>query len=88
MRYPSEALALELEGRVAFVVSIDLDGHAFDCQITESSGHVILDQGTCEQIEALAHFTPALDANGNPTIGSWSSSIRWDLSAVRDLETE
>ena len=66
-----------MEGRVTINVKTDLNGHAFDCRVVESSGHDILDRATCEQVEQLAHFNPALDQQGNPVIGSFTTSVNW-----------
>ncbi len=75
--YPSRALREEREGTTGFRVSIGTDGKVTDCQITRSSGSPDLDEATCANIRRRARFTPATDGEGNPTTGSYGSSVRW-----------
>ena len=75
--YPSRALREEREGSSGFRVSIGTDGKVTDCQITRSSGSSDLDQATCDNVRRRARFTPATDGEGNPTTGSYASTIRW-----------
>jgi periplasmic protein TonB len=77
--YPSRALSQEREGTTGFRVSIGADGRVTDCQITSSSGHADLDQATCSNVKRRARFTPAKDDDGNPTTGSYSNRIRWQI---------
>ncbi len=77
--YPSRALREEREGVTRFSVSIGADGRVTSCQITGSSGHNDLDSTTCNLIQRRARFTPATDGNGQPTTGSWSSAVRWEI---------
>jgi len=48
-----------------------------DCQVTRSSGSPDLDQATCDNIRRRARFNPATDGDGNPTTGSYASTMRW-----------
>lgn len=75
--YPSRALREEREGSSGFRVSVGTDGKVTDCQITRSSGSPDLDQATCDNVRRRARFTPATDGEGNPTTGSYASTIRW-----------
>ncbi|ODU69076.1 MAG: energy transducer TonB [Novosphingobium sp. SCN 66-18] len=75
--YPSRALREEREGVTGFRVTIGTDGKVVDCQITKSSGSPDLDDATCANVRRRARFTPATDGEGNPTTGSYASSIRW-----------
>ncbi len=75
--YPSRALREEREGSTGFRVTIGTDGKVADCSVTRSSGSPDLDQATCDNIRRRARFTPATDGDGNPTTGSYSSTIRW-----------
>ena len=75
--YPSRALREEREGSSGFRVSIGTDGKVTDCQITRPSGSPDLDQATCDNVRRRARFAPATDGEGNPTTGSYSSTIRW-----------
>lgn len=75
--YPSSALREDRSGTTGFRVVVGTDGRVTSCQITSSSGHADLDAATCSLISIRARFNPALDANGNPTIGSYSTRVRW-----------
>jgi periplasmic protein TonB len=77
--YPSRALRDEREGVTRFSVTIGTDGRVTSCQVTGSSGHADLDEATCRNIQRRARFRPALDAAGNPTTGTWSSAVRWEI---------
>jgi periplasmic protein TonB len=75
--YPSRDLREENEGVARFSVQIGTNGRVTACSITGSSGHPGLDAATCKFVTSRAKFTPALDKSGNPTTGTFSSSVRW-----------
>ncbi len=77
--YPSRALQQEREGTTGFRVTVGSDGRVTDCQITSSSGHADLDAATCSNVKRRARFAPALDDDGNPTTGSYSNRVRWQI---------
>jgi protein TonB len=77
--YPSRALQQEREGTTGFRVTVGANGRVTDCQITSSSGHPDLDQATCTNVTRRARFDPALDGSGNPTTGSYSNRVRWQI---------
>ena len=77
--YPSRALREEREGVTRFSVTIDTNGRVSDCRVTGSSGHSDLDEATCKNIQRRARFRPALDAAGNPTTGTYSNAVRWQI---------
>jgi protein TonB len=56
---------------------VGTDGRVADCSITRSSGSPDLDEATCSNIRRRARFEPAKDGNGQPTTGSYASSVRW-----------
>jgi len=69
----------EREGTTRFRLTVNADGRVSDCQITGSSGHADLDEAACKNLTRRARFRPALDANGNPTTGSYSNAVRWQI---------
>ena len=77
--YPSRALREEREGVTRFTVQVGTDGRVTDCRVTGSSGHADLDDTTCKLITRRARFKPATDGDGNPTTGSWSNAVRWEI---------
>jgi protein TonB len=78
--YPPRAVRDEIEGRVGVRVSIGPNGRVSDCSVTSSSGSGILDDAACTGMRNYARFNPALDAAGNPTTGSYSTTIVYDLN--------
>ncbi len=75
--YPSRALREEREGTTGFRLTIGPDGKVLDCVVTRSSGSSDLDEAACSNIRRRARFDPAKDGDGNPTTGSYASSVRW-----------
>jgi TonB family protein len=67
------------EGVAAFTIKVDVDGKPYDCKITESSGHDVLDKETCRYIIMRARFKPAIDSNGKPYVSDFSSKLRWKI---------
>ena len=78
--YPSRALRQEIEGTVGISVEVSTDGRVSTCIVTSSSGSPILDEAACSDMQRYARFTPALDRNGKPTTGSWSTRIVYALN--------
>lgn len=78
--YPASALDNEETGTTTVRLTISPNGRVADCQVTSSSGSRALDGATCRVIRSRARYTPAMDSNGNPTTGSDTARIRWQLS--------
>jgi protein TonB len=77
--YPTRALQLGQEGITGFRLTLGNDGKVTNCEITKSSGSPELDKTTCDLMRRRARFTPATDGDGNPTSGSYVSSVRWQI---------
>lgn len=77
--YRSRWIREGLYGTARFRLEIAANGKVSDCTITQSTGHAVLDQATCELIARRARFTPATDSSGAATGGTYVSSIRWVL---------
>ncbi len=78
--YPTRAVRDEIEGRVGVRVTVGPNGRVSACSVTSSSGSSILDDAACEGMQRYARFNPALDAAGNETSGSYSTTIVYDLN--------
>ena len=78
--YPSAALRKEIEGRVGVRVTVTPDGRVGSCSVSSSSGSGDLDSAACEGMQRYARFEPALDRDGNPTSGSFSTSIVYKIN--------
>jgi protein TonB len=77
--YPSRALREEREGVTRFSVTVGPDGRVQSCSVTGSSGSPDLDDAACRAIQRRARFNPATDGEGNPTTGTYSNSVRWQI---------
>jgi TonB family protein len=76
--YPPRALAAHEEGAVGFKVTIDKKGLVTDCQVTQSSGHPLLDQETCTIITLHAEFQPEEGISGSQ-VRTREGMIAWKL---------
>jgi len=75
--YPAAARGTRAHGVVGFTLTINTDGRVIGCTITRSSGSPVLDAATCRIIQRRARYTPAMDSNGNPVIGTIAQQIEW-----------
>jgi TonB family protein len=80
--YPSLSLRNEEEGTTSFRLTIGPNGRVDACEVTWSSGFEQLDIATCRNITRRARFYPALDSNGNPTVGTYGNRVTWRIPAV------
>ena len=55
------------------------DGRVDACEITRSSGNAELDAATCKNVTRRARFEPATNGDGQKVVGSYSSTVRWQL---------
>ncbi|MEO1731923.1 MAG: energy transducer TonB [Pseudomonadota bacterium] len=78
--YPAAALREELQGSVGVYVKIDDSGHVTQCFVRQSSSHDVLDQAVCHGMIRYAQFDPALDEDGNPTEGSYQTTITYRIN--------
>ncbi|GAA0727782.1 energy transducer TonB [Sphingomonas japonica] len=77
--YPAEAIRQRLSGTVVLRLVIDETGRVSNCEIAESSGSPILDRAPCPAVRRAARFTPALDANGKPTVSQAIRKITYNI---------
>jgi len=77
--YPEAAIEANASGTASAELSIGPDGRVTGCSLIQRTGFSVLDNYVCNQLRR-ARFTPAKDANGNPTTGSYRTPpIRFDL---------
>ncbi|SRR5690606_17237577 len=77
--YPARAIRDEIEGSVRVSVTIGTNGRVTACTVVGSSGSSVLDQAACDGMTRYARYNPALDDNGNPTTGSDTRTIVYQL---------
>lgn len=75
--YPKDAIATDLEGSVDVNVTVNTKGEPVSCQVSVSSGHDVLDQAACDAMVLYAQFLPALDVDGYPVAGSFSTRVTY-----------
>jgi TonB family protein len=78
--YPPRAIAAHEEGAVGFKVTLDSKGLVTECQVTQSSGHPLLDQETCNIITLHAQFKPDPGLSSSQVRTS-DGVIAWKLPA-------
>jgi protein TonB len=77
--YPPGLIRQNVQGLVVISVMIGTDGAVRSCLVTQSSGNKLLDDTTCRLYTKRAHFSPALDADGNPTTAQRTDRYRWQI---------
>src|SRR6187397_2957275 len=77
--YPARAIRDEIEGRVGVRVTVGPNGRVSGCSVSAPSGQSVLDDAACQDITRYGRFSPALDDAGNPTTGSWGTTIVYQL---------
>jgi periplasmic protein TonB len=78
--YPAAARRAGAAGRVSVAVTVGTDGRVSACEVTATSGNDDLDAATCRLARRNARFTPALDAEGRPTVARVPlKGVRWEL---------
>jgi len=75
--YPSRSLQREEEGTSRLNMTISAKGRVTAC--SASGATAALDKAACRFATRRARFNPALDTNGNPTTGQYSTSVRWQI---------
>jgi periplasmic protein TonB len=75
--YPPGLIRQNVQGVVVISVMIGTDGKIRSCLVTQTSGNQQLDDTTCRLYAKRAHFTPARDADGNPTSAQRTDRYRW-----------
>ena len=73
--YPAGAKG---RGTVGMDLFTDKEGRVTECRITQSGGSWQLDAATCNVVQRRARFTPALDGDGNPSIGRIAVQVDWE----------
>jgi protein TonB len=77
--YPPDAEAAGAQGTAQAQLTISPDGRVSSCNLVRSTGNSSLDRATCSVLRRVK-FTPSKDANGNATVGSYSTPpITWQL---------
>jgi TonB family protein len=84
--YPAEAMRSFWDGPVGFLLNVSPQGLVSNCVVTQSSGHKVLDDATCDLLRSRASFSPATDDSGHPTQGTYSGRINWAIPDKTHIE--
>jgi hypothetical protein len=86
--YPSRALRDELQGTVAYTLTVGVNGRVQSCEMTKNENPTFmtsvndvpeLNNATCRNITRRARFIPSTDAEGRPLLANYSGRVRWAL---------
>jgi TonB family protein len=77
--YPAEAWKKGIEGSVTFDVDVSPEGKPTACRVVVSSGYQVLDQATCDAVQAKGRFVPATGQDGRPVPGHYSNRTIWRI---------
>ncbi len=77
--YPRDLLGARMDGVVGFRTTVSKEGRAVYCQITSTNRPQMFDDTVCVAILRNARFNPALDAEGQPTVGFYSNQMRFQV---------
>lgn len=75
--YPTSALRTRTQGRVAFRLTVGVDGKVASCGILKSSGTQALDDAVCKNMKVRGRFIPAKAADGTPVASVFASRFTW-----------
>jgi protein TonB len=77
--YPPSALDNNEQGSVQVTLTIGSSGRVTGCSPSGGASST-LKSATCRLLTSRARFSPAQDANGNPTTSSYSQTIVWRIA--------
>ena len=75
--YPYAAYSKGLQGNVAVLAFVGVDGRLSGCRVIESSGVPSLDEQTCRLLEERGRYEPARDAQGTKMRSPIYTRVRW-----------
>lgn len=75
--YPRSAAEAAIGGTVSVIFAVETNGRVSECEVTETSGNVALDENTCRLIVHRYRFQPAQDSEGRPVRSRVTESHSW-----------
>lgn len=94
--YPAMAMRADLQGTVAYTLTVGVNGRVQSCDMTKNENPTIvtsvndvpeLNVATCRNITRRARFIPATDAEGRPLETTYAGRVRWVLPYDPPLST-
>jgi len=77
--YPAGLGEAGIGGTVSVIYTVEIDGRATNCRITDSSGSAELDDTTCRLIEQRFRFDPSRDRRGRPVRSRIVQDHSWEV---------
>lgn len=77
--FPRELGEAGIGGTVAVIYTVEPDGRATNCRVTDSSGSPELDETTCRLIEQRFRFDPSRDGRGRPVRSRIVQDHVWEV---------
>ncbi|QFT76283.1 TonB family protein [Erythrobacter sp. THAF29] len=78
--YPSFLLREMAQGSVGVRVQINPEGRATFCEVTNHTGPAGFNDAACLAMIRYSRFYPAIDAEGNPMWGSYSTRVTYRIN--------
>ncbi|MFT3978173.1 MAG: energy transducer TonB [Sphingomonas bacterium] len=75
--YPPEALKHGWEGTVSIHVKVGADGTVKECQVSQTSGHDVLDNAACRIFLTRVRYRPATNERGEPIDSYTDTKVNW-----------
>ncbi|MCU6454824.1 energy transducer TonB [Sphingomonas sp. A2-49] len=85
--YPVESLRREEYGIASIRLRVAADGAITGCDVTETSGHPLLDARSCTLYRTRARVAPARDAAGAAIAGELRAVVSWGVSEHQPRST-
>lgn len=67
----------EAAGSITVTLTVRPTGQVEACEVIETSGSTALDGEICAKLRRRGRFQPALDANGQVSVGAWRHRYTW-----------
>ena len=77
--YPHSALMSGQQATLRVLLQIDEKGRVSECDVQTDIDPEIFRHTACQRMYRYARFEPALDHEGNPTNGFWSTTVTYQI---------
>ena len=78
--YPDSALMRGRQARLRIMLTINPEGRVRDCDVLTDIDPAVFRAVACREILRYARFEPALDAAGEPTTGTWETTVIYAIN--------
>lgn len=82
--YPAEARRKPVTTVITFMADVGADGRVTGCRVAWAAPVKLLGGTTCALFTQRARFDPAVDAAGQPVVGSYMAQFTWEPARLKD----